>query len=249
MTSIPPGRHVDYYSIHGVLTSAALKGGLDAIEVVLIKTVHIILLLCFCTAAAAPAAALDQQSRMALVEALRRGGHNIYFRHAATDWSQDDHIEQPGDWTSCDPKKMRQLSATGREVARRIGRAIRHLAIPIGRVFSSEYCRTRETAQHMGLGEVTPTIAVMNMRAAEFVGGRDAVIQRARRALSIPPPAGTNSVFVAHGNLMQAVTGAYTGEAGAVILAPDGNGEFSLVSRLAPEDWEALAREFGYDRQ
>lgn len=204
---------------------------------------YCVVLLCLCAAVGAPAAALDRVGGLALVKALRQGGNNIYFRHAATDWSQDDHIVGRGDWTSCDPKKMRQLSTAGREVARRVGNAIRRLGIPIGRIYSSEYCRTRETAQNMGLGEVTPTLAVMNLRAAEFVGGRDAVIERARRVLSAPPPAGTNAIFVAHGNLMQAVTGAYTDEAGAVILVPQGNLGFRLVARLAPEDWEKLADE------
>ncbi len=65
-----------------------------------------------------------------LVEMLRQGGYNIYFRHAATDWSKDDHVAVNGDWTSCDPEKMRQLSAEGRSVAQRIGQSIRDLGIP-----------------------------------------------------------------------------------------------------------------------
>ena len=44
-----------------------------------------------------------------------------------------------------------------------------------GRVFSSEYCRIRETAQYMGLGPVAATPAIMNMHAVEFVGDQDAV--------------------------------------------------------------------------
>ncbi|RJQ77894.1 MAG: histidine phosphatase family protein [Desulfobacteraceae bacterium] len=193
---------------------------------------------------ATPGRAQDQLYGKALVEALRQGGFNIYFRHAATDWSQDDYISAQGDWTSCDPQKMRQLSAQGRAAAQRIGEAMRRLGIPVGRVFSSEYCRTRETAQLMDLGPVAPTLAVMNMRAAEFVGGREAVIARARRALSTPPSTGTNNVFVAHGNLMQAASGAYTGESGAAIFAPQDNGEFRLVAQISPEDWEMLAGKF-----
>ncbi len=38
----------------------------------------------------------------------------------------------------------------------------------LGRVFSSKYCRTRETAQYMGLVPVTATPAIMNMRAVEL---------------------------------------------------------------------------------
>jgi len=49
----------------------------------------------------------------------------------------------------------------------------------------------------MALGPVSTSDAVMNLRAAQFVGGRKALIDRARRALSTAPPEGANIVFVA----------------------------------------------------
>jgi broad specificity phosphatase PhoE len=205
---------------------------------------RIILLICSLALAAAPAAAQDPLSGKELVEALRQGGYNIYFRHGATDWSQDDHVSAHGDWTSCDPEQVRQLSAQGRAVAQRIGEAVRRLEIPVARVFTSEYCRARETARHMDIGPVLPIPDVMNMRAAEFVGGREAVIDRARRVISTLPPAGSNNIFVAHGNLMQAALGTYTVEAGAAIFAPQGNGAFRLVAQVSPEEWEMLAGRF-----
>lgn len=151
--------------------------------------------------------------------------------------------------TSCDPDQMRQLSAEGGVDAQSIGQIIQGLDIPIGRVFSSEYRRTRETAQYMGPDPVTATPAIMNMRAAEFVGGQDAVVYRARGALSTPPRAVTNSVFVAHGNLLLAVSGAYTGEAEAAIFLPHGNREFQILAQLATQDWELLGHKFARDEE
>lgn len=177
----------------------------------------------------------------ALVTALRAGGFNIYFRHAQTDWSQNDYVEKEGDWTSCDPSRIRQLAPEGRRTAREIGRAMRALGIPVGRVLSSEYCRAAETARLLGLGEVETTREIMNMRAAEFVGGREALIRRVRRQLAIKPAPGTNTVLVAHGNLVRDATGTYPGEAGAAVFAPDGKGGFRLVATLTPADWAALA--------
>lgn len=200
------------------------------------------LLIALAVVVAAAASAQDRLSGQALVDALREGGYNIYFRHAATDWSQTDRVAAAGDWKSCDPARMRQLSAEGRAVAGAIGEAFRRLEIPVGRVVASEYCRARQTAHHMRLGAVRATRAIMNLRAAALLGGREAVVARARDALGTPPPEGTNAVYVAHGNLMRAVTGAYTGEAGAVVLAPQGGGRFRLVAQLDPEDWERLAR-------
>lgn len=195
-----------------------------------------------------PAAAQDALSGEALVAALRQGGYVIYFRHAATDWSQNDRVSARGDWTSCDPDRMRQLSEQGRTEAVRIGKALRRLAIPVDRVLSSEYCRARQTAELMALGAVTPTTAIMNMRAAHLVGGREAVIARARRKLGRRPPAGTNTIVVAHGNLMRAATGVYTGEAGAGIFRPRGDGRFQLTARVAPDEWTRLADRFASRR-
>ncbi|MCG8545255.1 MAG: histidine phosphatase family protein [Alphaproteobacteria bacterium] len=196
-------------------------------------------------ALAAPAAA-QQLTDGALIEALRRGGYNIYFRHAETDWSDGDQVEHAGDWTSCDTAKMRQLSDMGRATARRLGNAIRALGIPVGKVLSSEYCRAVETARLMRLGPVETTRDIMNMRAADLVGGREAVIRRAQRVLSTRPPAGANVIIVGHGNLMRAATDAYPQEGGSGIYAPSPQSDrgFELVSRLSSEDWSRLAKEF-----
>ena len=196
---------------------------------------------------AGPAPAQNLPDAPGLIAALRQGGYIIYFRHAQTDWSQSDQVSTEGDWTSCDPGRMRQLSDEGRATARRIGDALRLLDIPVGRVLSSEYCRTRETARLMNIGPVQPTRSIMNMRAAEFVGGREAVVARARIEFGRKPAAGTNTVIVAHGNLMRAATGAYTGEAGAGVYLPEGQGQFRLVAEIEPEEWAQLASEFKTD--
>lgn len=195
------------------------------------------------SAALGGAASAQALSGKALVEALREGGYVIYFRHAATDWSRNDRVERTGDWRSCDPNRMRQLSNAGRATARHIGEALHALRIPVGKILSSEYCRAAETARLLDLGPVETTPDIMNMRAAAFVGGRAAVIRRARRVLSRPPPAGTNVVIVGHGNLMRAATDAYAAEGGSGIYAhrPRSDDSFELVARLSPADWARLA--------
>lgn len=190
---------------------------------------------------ATPAAAEDPMAGADLVDALRGGGYSIYFRHAQTDWSQSDRIEKAGDWTSCDPSRVRQLSEAGRETARGVGEAMRALEIPVGRVLASPYCRTVDTVRLMDLGPVETTTDVLNMRAAAYVGGRDAVVKTARRLLATPPAAGTNTVVAAHGNVARAATPVYPGEAEAVVFRPDGDGGFTFVGRLTPGEWRKLA--------
>lgn len=189
------------------------------------------------------AAQAQELTGQALVDALRGGGYTIYFRHVATNWNQSDKVAADGDWLSCDPDRMRQLSDEGRETAKRIGAAIRRLGIPVGEVLSSEYCRARETAELLDVGAVTPTRDIMNLRSAAYVGGRAEATERARRIFALPTPEGANRIIAAHGNLMQAVTGGYAGEGGAGVYRRNEDAErgFVTVATLTPEDWVRLA--------
>ena len=189
-------------------------------------------------AVCAPGAA-TQLDDAALLEALRAGGFNIYFRHVATDWSQSDQVRAAGDWRDCDATRMRQLSDAGRGDAKTIGAAIRELGIPVGEVLASPYCRTVETARLMDLGKVEESLQVMNLRAADYVGGRASVIASARELLASPPPSG-NRVIVAHGNVARESTPVYPNEGEAVVFEPDGKGGFILRGRIKVGDWARL---------
>lgn len=187
--------------------------------------------------AAQTAATLSDE---ALVQTLREGGFNIYFRHAATDWSQSDEVNKTGDWSSCDSSRMRQLSAEGRQTSINVGESIRALGLPVGKVMASPYCRTVETAELMQLGTVEATTDVMNLRVADYFGGRGAIVVSAQTRLSTKPAVGTNTVIVAHGNVAQAATPVYPGEGEALIFKPDGEGGFHYIARIAPDDWPRI---------
>ena len=190
--------------------------------------------------AATQAAAQSQLGDADLLEALRGGGYNIYFRHVATEWSQSDRVGQHGDWRVCDPDRMRQLSDSGRADARAIGAAMRELSIPVGEVLASPYCRTMETARLIDVGPVLASTEVMNLRSASYFGGRAAVVASARRLLSSPAPEGANRVIVAHGNVAREATPVYPDEGEGLVFEPSASG-FRLVGRLTPADWRRLA--------
>lgn len=200
-----------------------------------------------CTALVFGASALASDSKplsgAALIEQLRAGGYAIYFRHEATDWSLQDNVGQRDDWLSCNPARMRQLSTAGRNTARQTGTAMRELGIPVGRVFASPYCRTMETAMLMNLGEVEASGAVMNLRVAEYFGGRGAIIANARHLLAQKPPAGTNHVIVAHGNVAVNATSVYPDEGEGLVFRPGGGSDFEFVGRVTASEWRRLAGE------
>ena len=212
-----------------------------------LRAAPVLLLLLFLAPLFARPALSAERDDAALVAALRAGGHVLYFRHSATDWAQNDQVRQAGDWQSCDGAKMRQLSDTGRMTAQLIGLAIRTLAIPVGEVLSSEYCRAAETARLMGLGDVRTTTEIMNLRSQEYVGGHDAAVKNVRTLLARPPAPATNRIMVGHGNLMRAATGQYTDEAGAVVVRPDPGSDlgFAFVALVTPQGWLRQAEAFG----
>ena len=195
----------------------------------------------FAVASAQSAAQLEGK---ALVAALREGGYNIYFRHAATDWSQSDQVYKRDDWLSCDSDRMRQLSAAGADTARAVGDAMRRLQIPVGKVLASPYCRTVQTARYMQLGAVETTTDITNMRVAEYFGGTSAIAQQTRRRLSFRPQAGTNTVLVAHGNVLVTATDVYPQEAEAIVFHPEGDRGYTFVARISPQEWVRLATEY-----
>ena len=182
-------------------------------------------------------------SAATVVKLLRQGGYTLYFRHEQTDWSQSDNIRQAQDWLSCDGSRVRQLSDSGRQRATTTGKAIRALGIPVGQVLASPYCRTMETARLMDLGPVVATTEVINMRVADYFGGRQTIIETAKTLLAKAPLTGSNRIIVSHGNVARNATAIYPDEGEAIIFESDGNGGFYFLGRLTAEAWEGLAVE------
>ena len=118
---------------------------------------------------------------------------------------------------------------------------MRALDIPVGRVLTSPYCRTVETARLMALGRIETTADIMNLRVADYFGGREAIAKRARARLSSAPAGGSNTVLVAHGNVVRLATGVYPGEGECAVFRPLGSGGFEHVGNLQPQEWTRLA--------
>ena len=77
-----------------------------------------------------------------LWEELRRGRTVLLIRHASTEPGLGD----PPGMRIGDCPTQRNLSARGREEAQRLGERLRREKVPIARVFTSPWCRCRDTA-------------------------------------------------------------------------------------------------------
>jgi phosphohistidine phosphatase SixA len=82
--------------------------------------------------------------------ALRNGGHIALLRHAVAPGTGD-----PDGFRLDDCGSQRNLSADGREQARRIGDALRARGVRVDHVYSSAWCRCLETARLLDVGPVT----------------------------------------------------------------------------------------------
>jgi virginiamycin B lyase len=172
-----------------------------------------------------------------LVQALRGGGYVLYFRHAATDFSQEDTDTR--NLRNC--RTQRNLTTEGRVDARAIGRAVRGLRIPIGSVLASKYCRTRQTAS-LAFGRVRTTIDLTSLPSSPTAAERNRRVAALRRMLGTPPRRRLNTVLVAHLFNIQAAADVSLEEGEAAVFRPRGKGRFRLVARVRPSGWAALRR-------
>ncbi len=167
--------------------------------------------------------AADSGSLWAL---LRQGGQVVVIRHAST----EPGIGDPPGYRLDDCATQRNLSASGREQAQRIGEAFRTRGIPIGQVLSSRWCRCLETARlAFGSAEAWhPLDSFFDDRS------REPEQTRAVRAKAGERPVSGNLILVTHQVNITALTGIAPGQGEIVVLMPQGNGAFQVAGRLTP---------------
>lgn len=172
----------------------------------------------------------------ALVQALRAGGHVIYFRHGKTDLRTQD--TDRNNLANC--STQRRLSVEGRQQMAGIGRQFRAMGVTVSTVLSSPYCRSVETAQ-LAFGKATVEPELVNTVAADEASAQRQA-RALRRLLATAPEAGSNTVLSGHtGNLLEAAGIWPSPEGAAVVFRPDGRGGFAFVAAVPPGRWAELA--------
>jgi len=167
-----------------------------------------------------------------LISALRQGGYVLYFRHTATDHTQND--SRMTSFEDC--ANQRNLVDQGRSDARMIGASLRALSVPIGTVVTSPHCRTVETAElAFGRGE--------KLNEAGYKSD-EARYSALRKLLVAKPRRGTNTVVVGHGSPIQAIAGISLGEGDIAVVRPLED-RFEVLARIRVQDWAALVAAFG----
>jgi phosphohistidine phosphatase SixA len=167
----------------------------------------------------------------ALAQALTGGGVVLVMRHAKTETATDE-VEVLGDCS-----RQRNLSDEGREQARRIGRDVKALGVPVEKVLASPLCRAEETAR-LAFGHSRPSMALLSPGVEGTVADDDRRIRKLKRMTSAPP--GSVTVLVTHtGNIGGAFQQSI--EEGDMLVLRDGK----LLGTVRPDDWKRLKEALG----
>lgn len=163
------------------------------------------------------------------LKALAAGGHVAIVRHGLT----TPGVGDPEGFRLDQCATQRNLIEEGRAEARALGRLLRERQIKIERVLSSEWCRCRETAQLMEVGEAETLPALNNLYGRHE--RREGQLREMRAVISAWKGSGT-LILVSHGSTIGALTGIHPATAEGVVLAPapDTAEGFRMVGRIGP---------------
>ncbi len=202
-----------------------------------IKNSYIILLkamlavFCWFSLATAQPVSSVNLSTPDLIKALQSGGYIIYMRHGISDLSQKDKDRR--DLKDC--SNQRNLSAAGREQVKRIGRTIKALEIPLGKVLSSPYCRCKDTAASVfGDFQIEMDLA-FSMTKDEEESKR--LGERLNDMMMESEAGANNAVFVGHTSNLRDGLGVWPKPEGVIVVFQKKDNGIIFKGMIQPNEW------------
>ncbi len=141
--------------------------------------------------------------------ALERPGAIALMRHALAPGTGD-----PGNFDVNDCSTQRNLDARGRDQARRIGAALRERGIAFDAVWTSQWCRCRDTAELLDMGDVTEVPSLNS----HFAGRGDRAAQTAATLERLRAAKGEALMLVTHQVNISALTGSFARSGEIVVV-------------------------------
>ena len=176
---------------------------------------------------------LPEQTRAAdAVDALQRlaqPGHVVVLRHANAPGVGD-----PPGMILGDCSTQRNLDARGRAQATRWGERFRAAGVEDVRVYTSQWCRCRETARLFAIGPVEELTALNSF--FEHPETKAARLSALRTFLDELPRDGRPVVMVTHQVTITALTGYFPASGEGLVLKLRPGGGFERVGELSVKD-------------
>lgn len=164
---------------------------------------------------------------------MKEPGHVTFMRHA---WAPFEGApkERVSAETLGPCETQRNLDDKGRADARSLGEKLRTAGVTFDLVYTSKWCRCRETAELI-MGRPVENLALINSYFTDPDKTRGPVQQAALKTYlneTLPPSA--RVLMVTHGSLIQDLTGIFTNETEVVVVKADGRGGVIVVGRGFP---------------
>lgn len=174
--------------------------------------------------------AAQPDTAQAAWQALSRPGAIVLVRHAHAPGVGDPPGMRIGDCST-----QRNLDDTGRAQARRLGQAFRERGVRIGAVLSSQWCRTRDTAQEAFGAQAPGGVREVPAFNSWFGGQGDAPGQTAQARDILRRWQGPGVlVVVTHQVNITALTGEVPASGEALVVKPvSGDALFPVTGRLS----------------
>ncbi|MDX1634920.1 MAG: histidine phosphatase family protein [Marinobacter sp.] len=168
-----------------------------------------------------------QADEAAAMKALAEGEAVLMLRHALAPGFGD-----PDNFTLGDCSTQRNLNDAGRAQAKAWGPYLEANGIDRARVFTSQWCRCRDTATAMDIGEVTDMPSLNSFFQGR--GDRDRQTDATVANVNALPP-GPPIVLVSHQVNISALTGTYAASNEGVILALPLTRPARVLARVSPQ--------------
>ena len=170
-----------------------------------------------------------------LFDLMRMPGHISLMRHAFAPF-EGAPKEAGMDADTLGPcETQRNLNDSGRADARRIGAALRTNGVEFEHVFTSKWCRCRETAELIA-GRPVDNLPLINSYytspAKATKGPAQIAALKAYLSQTLKPT--DRVLLVTHGSLISDIASIDTGETEVVVVKADGKGGIVVIGRGVP---------------
>ena len=134
---------------------------------------------------------IKADSNQNVINELKKGGNLIFIRHAYAPGGGD-----PKNFDINDCKTQRNLSNSGRDQAKKIRSFFKDNNIPISKVYSSEWCRCKETAS-IAFNDFETMSFLNSFFSSQFAKNKDLQMKRLKTFINNWDK-NKNLVFVTH---------------------------------------------------
>ena len=165
---------------------------------------------------------IKAESNQSLINELKKGGKLIFIRHAYAPGGGD-----PDNFDINDCNTQRNLSNSGREQARNIGDFFKDNNIKIENIYSSEWCRCKETSL-IAFNKFENKNFLNSFFSSKFANNKDLQIKNLRKFIK-DFDGDENLIFVTHYVVISELLN-YSSSSGEIVVS-DKN--YNIIGSLA----------------